>query len=183
MASTSSITQIRQTQNNAVCNAMFFPLFHMHAVSKKHLWKKLRRTCSNEPTWFHKYTIIETRLSKACQDYPVLQGYSNPWINMSHTNIPNWIPPRIESYFNSFMSSPLKLDHIPRLKNMHIYYVWSHRMHMVSLISSHGESYPTWTRFSKHFKSYPCTIASSSHTHKNHTLHVTLISIYIKSCS
>ena len=48
MASTSSITQIIQTHNNALCDVMLFSLFHMHVVLEKHLRKKLGRTCSNK---------------------------------------------------------------------------------------------------------------------------------------
>jgi len=56
-----------------------FLFYHMHVVLEKHLWKKLERACSNEPTWSHYYTLIEMRLSTARQGYQVLQGYSNPW--------------------------------------------------------------------------------------------------------
>ena len=107
------------------CNVLFS--FSYACGTRKNICeKKLERTCSNKRRKFHQYTLTEMRLLTVRQGYLILQDTLTHEINMIHTEISNWIPPRTKSHFNSFMSSSVKLEHIPRLKSICTFMMYDH---------------------------------------------------------
>jgi len=82
--------------------------------------------------------LTKRRLLAVHQGYPILQGYSNPRDQHEPHIDFKLNTQRTKSYFNSFMSSSVKLDHIPHLKNIctfmmhdHIGCTWFHLSHLM----------------------------------------------------